>query len=122
MGTVSGEMSCVRIASILRRLDPANDGPAAAATPFETAEELALARKLVAFPGAVDQAVTTLRPHFISSFLFELAGAFSSFYNANRVLVDDEATRARRLLLCRRTLLIMRSGLQLLTIRALDEM
>jgi arginyl-tRNA synthetase len=54
--------------------------------------------------------------------LFELAGTFSTFYNANRVLVEEDPVRARRLLLCRRTLLVLRIGLHLLTIRTLEQM
>lgn len=114
--------ACVRIASILRKLEPGQDVPAEAASTFETPEEIALARKLVAFPSAVDQGVTTLRPHFISSYLYELAGAFSTFYNANRVLVEERSLRGRRVLLCRRTLMVLRTGLHLLSIRTLDEM
>ncbi len=114
--------ACVRIASILRKLEPGQDVPPADASPMETPEEIALARKLVAFPSAIDQAVTTLRPHFISSYLYELAGAFSSFYNANRVRVDEAPVRGRRLLLCRRALMVLRTGLHLLSIHPLDEM
>ncbi len=90
----------VRIASILRRMTPEQDAPAALASGFDTAEEIALARKLVSFPAALDQALATLRPHFIALYLYELAGAFSTFYNANRVLVEETSVRARRLLLC----------------------
>jgi arginyl-tRNA synthetase len=114
--------ACVRIASILRKLDPAQDVPATAASAFATPEEIALARKLVALPCALDQALTTLRPHFIAGYLYELAGAFSTFYNANRVLVDEAPVRARRLLLCRRTLFVLQTGLQLLGLRTLDQM
>jgi arginyl-tRNA synthetase len=112
----------VRIASILRKLEPSQDVPEASAAVVETPEEIALARKLVAFPSALDQAVSALRPHFVSSYLYELAGAFSSFYNANRVLVEDGAVRGRRLLLCRRTLLVLQTGLALLGIRSLEAM
>jgi arginyl-tRNA synthetase len=112
----------VRIASIQRKMTPEQDAPDTAATDFETPEEIALARKLVAFPSAIDQALATLRPHFVAMYLYELAGAFSTFYNANRVLVDEAPVRARRLLLCRRTLLVLRAGLHLLTIRPLEQM
>jgi arginyl-tRNA synthetase len=114
--------ACVRVASVLRKMQPDQDAGPERATAFETPEEIALARKIVAFPSAIEQAVSTLRPHFVSTYLYELAGAFSTFYNANRVLVDDEPVRARRLLLCRRTLLLLKSGLHLLSIRTLDQM
>jgi arginyl-tRNA synthetase len=51
-----------------------------------------------------------------------LAGAYSAFYAADKVLVDDPAIRARRLLLCARTLLVLESGLRLLGLRTLGRM
>ncbi len=90
---------------------------AAAATAPETPQETALARKLVKFSDAVQLATNTLRPHFLSLHLYELAGEFSTFYAADKVLVDDPAVRARRFLLCHRTLVELESGLHLLGIR-----
>jgi arginyl-tRNA synthetase len=91
-------------------------------TPFETPTEIALARKLVKFPDAIRQAGDQLRPHYLCLYLYELTGEFSAFYNADRVAVDDPAVRARRLLLCRRTLLLLESGLHLLGLRTLKRM
>jgi hypothetical protein len=79
--------------------------------PPETPAEIALARKLVKFADAVRLATDTLRPHFLCLYLYELAGEFGSFYTADKVLVDDPAIRARRLLLCARTLLTLETGL-----------
>jgi arginyl-tRNA synthetase len=55
-------------------------------------------------------------------YLFELAGDYSSFNNADKVLVDEPAVRARRLLLCSRTLLVLETGLHLLGLRPLRRM
>lgn len=63
-----------------------------------------------------------LRPHFLCTYLYELAGAFSTFYVADKVIVDDPAVKARRLLLCARTLLVLETGLQLLGLRTLTRM
>lgn len=113
-----------RIYSIFRKanLQPADASIDAAATLFETPTEIALARKLVKFPDAVRVATDTLRPHFLSLFLYELAGEYSTFNNADKVLVDDPAVRARRLLLCARTLLMLETGLHLLGLRTLTRM
>ena len=67
-------------------------------------------------------ATDALRPHFLSLYLYEHAGDFSAFYNADKVAVEDPAIRARRLLLCARTLLILETGLQLLSLRTLKRM
>jgi arginyl-tRNA synthetase len=92
------------------------------ASPLETPAELALARKLVKFPDAIRLATDQLRPHFLCLYLYELAGEFSAFYAADKVAVDDPAIRARRLLLCARTLLILETGLGLLGLRTLERM
>jgi arginyl-tRNA synthetase len=131
-----------RIHSIFRKADgaatpsPRSPAPAAptapqvsgfvsqvsAATPPETPQELALARKLVQFADGVQLATTQLRPHFLCLYLFELAGAFSAFYAADKVIADDPAVRARRLLLCHRTLVTLETGLHLLGLRTLERM
>jgi arginyl-tRNA synthetase len=107
-----------RIRSIFRKagLDAAHPPVAGAPAP-ETAQELALARKLVMFSDAVQLATNTLRPHFLGLHLYELAGEFSTFYAADKVMVDDPAVRARRLLLCHRTLVELEAGLHLLGLR-----
>ncbi|MFZ5497423.1 MAG: arginine--tRNA ligase [Verrucomicrobiota bacterium] len=112
-----------RVRSIFRKagLDPAQP-PVAGATAPETAQELALARKLVQFADAVKLATDQLRPHFLCLYLFELAGAYSAFYAADKVIVDDPAVRARRLLLCHRTLITLETGLHLLGLRTLERM
>ena len=92
------------------------------ATEPETPAELALARKLVKFPDAVQLAIAQLRPHFLCLYLYELAGEFSAFYAADKVAVDDPSVRARRLMLCARTLLMLETGLDLLGLRTLQRM
>jgi len=116
--------AAARIHSIFRRhgLVPDAEDAAARAGPLETRAEIALARKLVSFADAVRLATDTLRPHFLCLYLYELAGEFSGFYTAEKVLVDDPAIRARRLLLCSRTLLILETGLHLLGLRTLERM
>ncbi len=112
-----------RVRSIFRKaeLDPAQPPVAGASAP-ETPQELALARKLVQFADAVQLATNQLRPHFLCLYLYELAGAYSAFYAADKVIVDDPAVRARRLLLCHRTLIVLETGLHLLGLRTLERM
>jgi arginyl-tRNA synthetase len=113
-----------RIHSIFRKAGVAPTDPALAATASDlaTPTEITLARKLVKFPDAIRLATETLRPHFLGLYLFELAGDYSSFNNADKVLVDEPAVRARRLLLCARTLLVLETGLHLLGLRTLTRM
>ena len=113
-----------RIRSIFRKLglDPYDHAAIAGATPPATDTEMALARKLTGFAPTLRLTTAQLRPHFLCLYLYELAGEFSTFYVADKVLVDDAAVRARRLLLCARTLLILETSLRLLGLRPLSRM
>jgi arginyl-tRNA synthetase len=113
-----------RIHSIFRKhgLAPGAADTEAGATAPETPAESALARRLAKVADTLRLASDTLRPHFICLYLYELAGDFSTFYNADKVLVDDPPVRARRLLLCARTLLVLETGLNLLGLKTLTRM
>ena len=117
-------MAIARIHSIFRKIGvtPGDAGTENAASVFEAPTEIALARKLVKFPDAVRLASDTLRPHHLCLYLYELSGDYSTFYSADKVLVDDPVLRARRLMLCARTLLILETGLHLLGLRTLERM
>jgi arginyl-tRNA synthetase len=113
-----------RIRSIFRKLNatPGDAATEAGASALETPAEFALARKLLKFPDGLQLATAQLRPHFLCLYLYELAGEFSAFYNADKVAVDDPVVRARRLMLCARTLLVLETGLKLLGLRTLERM
>jgi arginyl-tRNA synthetase len=112
-----------RIQSIFRKLeDTQREGLEKRASILETDEEIALARKIVEFIGALQTTIETLRPHMLCLYLHELAGTFSAFYSANKVIVEDEGIQARRLILCSRTLLALKIGLSLLGIKTLERM
>jgi arginyl-tRNA synthetase len=113
-----------RIHSIFRKagVTPGEPASETAATAPETPTEITLARKITKFPDAIRLAGETLRPHYLGLYLFELASDYSAFNNADKVLVDDPALRARRLLLCARTLLLLETGLGLLGLRTVKRM
>ncbi|MDR2721121.1 MAG: arginine--tRNA ligase [Puniceicoccales bacterium] len=89
---------------------------------LETEEECTLVRKLLYFPMVLKQAITDLRPHYLCTYLYELTGEYSTFYGANRVLIDDTTVKNRRLTLCERTLLVLELGLNLLGMMTLKKM
>jgi arginyl-tRNA synthetase len=113
-----------RIHSIFRKAEAPIDDPAreALADALATDAEIALARKLAALPSVLESTLADLRPHFLCTYLHELAGEFSTFYNADRVMVDEPPVRARRLLLCARTLRVLETGLHLLGLETLERM
>lgn len=111
-----------RMHSIFRKLDISPDADFSAASEIETEQEIALARKLVALPAVFELTLAELRPHYLCTYLYELAGIFSTFYNANKVIVDDESVKARRLMLCSRTMRVLEVGLRVLGIEPLEKM
>ena len=111
-----------RINSIFRKVGVDPEAPIEVASQAETEAELALARKIMGFVTALELTLNDLRPHFLCTYLYELAGAYSSFYNADKVMVDDTEIKARRLLLCARTRTVLMTGLELLGIKPLERM
>ena len=90
--------------------------------PLTGERELLLAQKLAEFPEVVESAARELAPHAIAFYLRELAGEFHSYYNAERILVDDEALRAARLALCAAVRQTLANGLSLLGVSAPEKM
>ncbi len=101
------------------------DAAALAAAPLGalTGErERALMRRLAEFPEALADAARELAPHAIAFYLRELAGEFHSYYNAERILVEDDATRTARLALCAAVRQVLANGLALLGVSAPERM
>ena len=84
--------------------------------------ELALAKRLAEYPDLIRTAAEELAPHGIAFYLRELAGEFHSYYNAKRILVEDEAVRSARLALCAAVRQVLANGLALLGVSAPERM
>lgn len=110
-----------RIRSILRRAEASVPAPPAIA--INAVSERALALSLLRFPSAVAEVADTLQPHRLCTYLYELAAAFSTFYQTCPVLrADTEETRASRLALTDLTGRTLASGLGMLGIEAPERM
>jgi arginyl-tRNA synthetase len=84
--------------------------------------ERALLERLMAYPEAVEVAARDLSPHLIAFYLKELAADFHSYYNATRILVDDERVKLARLALVTAARHVLRNGLALLGVSAPEKM
>jgi arginyl-tRNA synthetase len=108
-----------RIKSIFRRAEDATMGPVR----IEQPAERALALQLLSFDEAVQAAAEHLQPHRLATYLFELAQAFTDFYESCPVLRADTAEqRGSRLTLSDVTARTLATGLGLLGIEAPDRM
>lgn len=84
--------------------------------------ERALALQILAFSDVVEQVASELEPHRLCGFLFELAQAFSVFYERCPVLKAEPQIRESRLTLSAATLQALVTGLDLLGIEAPQRM
>ncbi|TMH32663.1 MAG: arginine--tRNA ligase [Betaproteobacteria bacterium] len=84
--------------------------------------EAALASLLDEFPETVAKAARDAAPHDIAFYLRELAAQFHSYYNAERILVDDEELRSARLALCAAVRQTLANGLSLIGVSAPEKM
>jgi arginyl-tRNA synthetase len=89
---------------------------------LDNARELTLAQRLAEFPEMLATAALEHAPHSIAFYLRDLAGEFHSYYNAERILVEDEALRAARLALCAAVRQTLANGLSLLGVSAPEKM
>lgn len=109
-----------RIRSIVRK---AGEAPKDAAITLGAPEERALALVLLRFGAVIAEVGRTLTPHTLCTYLFDLATAFTAFYQTCSVLhADTPAQRDSRLALCEVTARTLSRGLALLGIEAPERM
>jgi len=84
--------------------------------------ETALASLLDEFPETVAKAAREAAAHDIAFYLRELAAQFHSYYNAERILVEDEELRSARLALCAAVRQTLANGLSLIGVSAPEKM
>ncbi|HDV7241021.1 TPA: arginine--tRNA ligase, partial [Mannheimia haemolytica] len=85
-------------------------------------KERALAVKLLQFEEALNGVAKEGMPHILCQYLYELAGSFSSFYEACPILNAEETTKNSRLKLAALTAKTLKQGLDLLGIKTVEKM
>ncbi len=89
---------------------------------LKLAEELALVKQLARYPETVTGAALSYEPHRVIFYLQDLATQFHSYYNRQRVLVDDLATSQARLYLVNAVRTVLANALNLLGLSAPERM
>ena len=84
--------------------------------------EINLAKRLSQFAEIVPQVLNDFRPNILANYLFEVANAFHTFYEACPVLKSEEPGRSSRLALCDLTGRVLHRGLDLLGIKVPEKM
>jgi arginyl-tRNA synthetase len=101
-----------------------DSGVPTAAQPMALTEpaEIALAKHLMNLGFTLQAAAEECRPNYLCNYLHELAGLYSSFYEACPVLKAEEPARSTRLALCRLSAQVLRLGLETLGIEVTEKM
>jgi arginyl-tRNA synthetase len=115
------QYATARIRSIFRKagLDP---GQAAGPITVTESAERALALTLLGFGPAVHLSAETAEPHHLAGLLFDVASAFTTFYEQCPVLKAPTGVRESRLALCALVLRVLLTGLGLLGIPVPERM
>jgi arginyl-tRNA synthetase len=87
-------------------------------SPLSSERAMALLNKLAEYPDMLSHAADELAPHAVAFYLRDLAGEFHSFYNAERVLVEEEGVRNARIALLAATRQVLENGLALIGVSA----
>ena len=112
-----------RIRSIFRKAEAgAEPGPRNSDLRLAEPQEIALAKHLLTFGLTLEAVIEEYRPNFLCNYLYDLAGRFTSFYEACPVLKAEPAVRASRLVLCDLTARVLKQGLEVLGIEVVEQM
>jgi len=87
-------------------------------SPLDGPQAAALMLKLAQYPAMLTAAATDNAPHDITFYLRELASSYHSYYDAERILVDDVAVKQARLALVAATAQVLANGLAVLGVSA----
>jgi len=116
-----------RIASMLRKLkemelEVDTTQGLTALSKSELEGEIDLAKRLGKYPEQLSNAATNLEPHILTHYLRDLASEFHTYYNSNKVLVDDVEIRNTRITLSLAVKQVIKNGLELLGVNAPEQM
>lgn len=85
-------------------------------------EERTLIKMMARYPEMLEGAAKSLEVHRITFYLNELAGVFHSYYNKNKVVTDDAARTAARLVLVDAVRVVLGNALKILGVNAPEKM
>ena len=112
-----------RVASVFRKAGLTMDAALPGSMHLEAEQELSLASSLARFAEVLQQVADKGTPHTLCTYLYDLAGQFSSFYeNCPILTAEQESTQHSRLRLAALTGRTLKQGLELLGLNTLERM
>jgi arginyl-tRNA synthetase len=116
-----------RICSVLRAWADKDSGDVAQLkdvdlSALDSPQAQALMLLLAKYPEMLSAAAHDFAPHDVTFYLRDLAASYHSYYDAERILVDDEAVKKARLALVAATAQVLHNGLKVLGVSAPSSM
>jgi len=91
-------------------------------SPLESVPAQALLLLLARYPEMLSAAAADFAPHDVTFYLRELAACYHSYYDAERILVDDPIVKQARLALVAATAQVLHNGMAVLGVSAPQKM
>ncbi|MBR1802371.1 MAG: arginine--tRNA ligase [Clostridia bacterium] len=91
-------------------------------TKLQDETSLKVIKLLYQFENIIQQSAEKYEPYIIARYLIDVAQAFSSFYNENKIICEEHSTQDARLYLTYATGLVLKTGAGLLGIEMPDKM
>ena len=91
-------------------------------SPLQSPQAQALMLQLARYPEMLTAAAQDFAPHDVTFYLRELAASYHSYYDAERILVDDPVVKQARLALVAATAQVLHNGLAVLGVSAPEKM
>ena len=91
-------------------------------SPLDSPQAQSLMLLLAKYPDMLSSAASEFAPHDVTFYLRELAACYHSYYDAERILVDDDAVKLARLALVSATAQVLHNGLAVLGVSAPPKM
>ena len=116
-----------RICSVLRAWVEKDGGDVASLqdvdlSALESSQAQSLMLQLAKYPAMLSAASADFAPHDVTFYLRDLAASYHSYYDAERILVDDEVLKKARLALVAATAQVLHNGLAVLGVSAPTSM
>ena len=91
-------------------------------SPLDSPQAQALMLQLAKYPAMLSTAASDFAPHDVTFYLRDLAACYHSYYDAERILVDDQQVKQARLALVAATAQVLHNGLKVLGVSAPTKM
>ncbi len=91
-------------------------------SPLQSPQAMSLMLLLAKYPEMLTSAALDFSPHDVTFYLRELSAAYHSYYDVERILVDDEAVKTARLALVAATAQVLHNGLAILGVSSPQKM